>query len=139
MSRIPQDQGFTLLELLVTMIVLGVLSTIAVLSLGTSRQSSVQQSCKTAHQGIVLAIASYQSDHAGSLPSSLTAMTTADAITGVSYLSADLLPTVAKNGYVLTLDQASAAALSAPSKYLITVGNSAGTLGTAPAACDQVS
>lgn len=136
------DDGFTLTELLVTVMILGILATVAVLSLGSSRQSSVQSSCRTAYQGVVLAISTYQSDHAGSLPASINALTASDSATGVTYLSAGLLPT---EYFRLGLDTVSATALAAPEKYIVTVSNTAGVLqtsvdaaGKAPAACGSL-
>jgi prepilin-type N-terminal cleavage/methylation domain-containing protein len=68
------DAGLTLIELLIVLVVMGILAGISYVSLGTSQTNSRQNSCKTAYQAIALAVASYQSDNAGSLPPSLAAL-----------------------------------------------------------------
>lgn len=68
--------GFTLVELLVTVTVLGILSTLAVLSLSGARTSSNQNSCKTSAQAVTLSVASFRSDNGGAIPTPVSSTET---------------------------------------------------------------
>ena len=58
------DAGFTLPELLVTILIIGLLSGIAIVTLGNSRQGALTSSCKSGYATLQLAISSYQADTA---------------------------------------------------------------------------
>jgi prepilin-type N-terminal cleavage/methylation domain-containing protein len=65
------DEGFTLTELLIVLMVLGIMASIGVLAFSNSHKSSTQGACKTNFQTSLLAVQAYQSDNAGALPASL--------------------------------------------------------------------
>ena len=65
------DSGFTLVELLVVLIILGIISGISVIAFGNSHRNSVRSACKTDYQATLLGIQGYQADHGGQLPASL--------------------------------------------------------------------
>lgn len=85
-----EDSGLTLIELLVVLVVMGILSGITYVALGSSRLTSIQNSCKTAFQAVSLGISAYQSDNNGVLPPSLAALQP-------TYLNSGLLSSFASN------------------------------------------
>lgn len=151
--RLAKEEGFTLVEVMVTMLVLGVLAGIAVLSLTSARNTSVQNACKTSAQALILAVSSYRSDNSGALPTELSAgtsvlasaissLTNASTVTvnGVSttyppYVSNSLL-TANDAVFKLGLQKVTADATN-PDGFIVTVYNSSGTqlTGSAPTAC----
>ncbi len=72
--KASQDKGFTIIELLVVLTVIGILSGIAYVGLNQARSNSIQDSCKAAFQAVDLGVASYQTDHGGYMPGSITAL-----------------------------------------------------------------
>jgi prepilin-type N-terminal cleavage/methylation domain-containing protein len=66
-----KDEAFTVIELLVVLVVIGILSGIAFVGITTAHKNSIQDSCKAAYQTISLGVSSYQTDHAGNMPGSL--------------------------------------------------------------------
>lgn len=84
------ESGLTLIELIVVLCVLGILSGITYVALGSSRVTSLQNACKTAYQAVTLGVSSYQSDNNGVLPPSLAALQP-------TYLSAGLVSSFASN------------------------------------------
>jgi prepilin-type N-terminal cleavage/methylation domain-containing protein len=85
-----RDDGFTIVELLVVLTVIGVLSGIAYVGLNQARSNSVQDSCKAAFQTVDLGVASYQTDHGGYMPGSVQALEP-------NYVSESTLESYAKN------------------------------------------
>ncbi len=73
-KRAELDEGLTLIELLVVLIIIGILASVAYVSLGSTRTNAFQNACKTAYQAEALAISSYQSDNSGTLPVSLASL-----------------------------------------------------------------
>lgn len=116
--------GLTLTEVLVVVLILGVLSGVSVLTLGNSRVSAVQNSCKSAFSALELAISSYQAD---SPTANMSLITSPIQLAG--YINQNL---ISSNDFSFAL------AFSVDS-HTVTVKNKAGSnLGTAPAACSQL-
>jgi prepilin-type N-terminal cleavage/methylation domain-containing protein len=84
------DAGFTIVELLVVLTVIGILSGIAYVGLNQARSNSIQDSCKAAFQAVDLGVASYQTDHGGYMPGSVVALEP-------NYVSRSTLESYAKN------------------------------------------
>ena len=84
------DAGFTVIELLVVLVIIGLLSGIAYVGLSSARSNSIQDSCKAAFQATYLGISSYQTDHGGNMPGSIVALEP-------NYLSASTVETYSKN------------------------------------------
>ncbi|MEI8066534.1 MAG: prepilin-type N-terminal cleavage/methylation domain-containing protein [Actinomycetes bacterium] len=84
------DQGFTLVEMLVVLMIMGILAGVTYVGLTSSRTNSVQNSCKTAYQSIALAVSAFQSDNANLLPTSITGLQP-------TYLNAGLVNSYANN------------------------------------------
>ena len=84
------DEGFSLVEMLMVLVLIGILSGISYVALASSRSSTVQNTCKTAYQALSLGVASFQSDNNGSLPTSIAALEP-------SYINAGLVASYAAN------------------------------------------
>ena len=89
-NKSKQDSGFTIIELLVVLTVIGILSGIAYVGLNSARTNSIQDSCKSAFQAVELGVASYQTDHGGYMPGSITALEP-------NYVSASTIESYSKN------------------------------------------
>jgi prepilin-type N-terminal cleavage/methylation domain-containing protein len=85
-----RDVGFTIIELLVVLTIIGILSGIAYVGLTSARNNSIQDSCKSAYQAIYLGVSGYQTDHGGNMPGSITALEP-------SYVSASTIESYSKN------------------------------------------
>jgi prepilin-type N-terminal cleavage/methylation domain-containing protein len=68
------EAGFTLVEILVVLIILGIVAGISILAFGNSRKNSIQSACKTNFQSSLLAVQAFQSDNDGALPDSLISL-----------------------------------------------------------------
>lgn len=88
--KVRRDEGFTIVELLVVLTVIGILSGIAYVGLNQARSNSIQDSCKAAFQTVDLGVASYQTDHGGYMPGSVQALEP-------NYVSESTLDSYAKN------------------------------------------
>jgi prepilin-type N-terminal cleavage/methylation domain-containing protein len=87
---VKSQDGFTIIELIVVLTVIGILSGIAYVGLNTARTNSVQDSCKTAFQAVELGVSSYQTDHGGYMPGSITNLEP-------NYVSASTMESYSKN------------------------------------------
>ncbi|MEI8066526.1 MAG: prepilin-type N-terminal cleavage/methylation domain-containing protein [Actinomycetes bacterium] len=85
-----EDAGFTLVEMLVVLVIMGVLAGVTYVGLTSSRSNSLQNSCRTAYQALSLGVSAYQSDNNGTLPTSVTSLQP-------TYLNAGLVNSYANN------------------------------------------
>ena len=93
------NRGFTLVELLIVIVVLGVLAGIVALAAGSFRSSSVEAACAQDRRIVVSAVEAYKVRHSGAPPGTLADLTTA------GYLRNDGSITAAGKtgeGYLLT-------------------------------------
>lgn len=62
-GRNPSDTGFTLIEMLVVVLILGIVSSMAVFAIGGARRTSAVQACNTDWQTFDSALKAYGVDH----------------------------------------------------------------------------
>jgi len=122
MYRFRTDEGITLVEVLVTIMIIGILAGVVMLNLGTSQTTSVQNACKTNYNAVLLAISTYQSDNNGALPANMAAL-----MSPIPYINSSLVTT---DAFSLSL----VVNVSAGT-YVIKVNKAGAVIGDAPAAC----
>ncbi len=107
-------RGFTLVELLVTIAIIGILSTVAMSSLGTAREKAFDAKVKAQLSNIRSAAETYYSTNFnyGMTTSSCTAGMFADTITGMSKLTVSANYPVGENTIVCN-------AISTPPSYAV--------------------
>lgn len=62
-GRAREDDGFTLIEMLVVVLILGMLASIAVVGINGVRRSASVEACQTDWQSLTSAVQSYGTDH----------------------------------------------------------------------------
>lgn len=87
------EEGLTLTELLIVILIIGVLAGIAVLSFSGSRSSAIQDSCKNSYGAIALALSNYKSDTPSATQASLNAVIRNPGDIPDTYLTKSLLAT----------------------------------------------
>lgn len=73
-NRKSLDEGLTLIEILISLVIIGILAGVGFVGLGTARSNSVQNTCKTGYQALSLAVSAYQADNSGTMPPSVSAL-----------------------------------------------------------------
>jgi len=68
------DQGFTLTELLIVIVILGVLTGIVVLAVGQFSNRGEVSACKAAVKTTEVAVENYRANNSGTLPTNLNAL-----------------------------------------------------------------
>jgi prepilin-type N-terminal cleavage/methylation domain-containing protein len=68
------DSGFTLTELLIVIVILGVLTGIVVFAVGQFSNRGEVAACKTAAKTVEVAVESYRANHSGALPADMNAL-----------------------------------------------------------------
>lgn len=98
-NSLVDDDGFTLVELLVVLLVLGILAATVILALGTFRGDSATSACRGDGRNVSTAAVAYQAQHHG-YPSGADSAARMQVLVDGGYL--DHLPD-SKN-YTITLD-----------------------------------
>jgi prepilin-type N-terminal cleavage/methylation domain-containing protein len=62
-ARLNQDKGFTLIELLVVVIIIGILSSIAVIGISGARKSAYAGQCTANASQLVKALVAYKASY----------------------------------------------------------------------------
>ena len=93
--RRQSDRGFTLTELLITIIILGVLAAIVVFAVGAFSNDGKAVACQTDKKNVEVAVEAYTAKNSGAFPPSIAALVTA------GYLKE---PPSTTNGYTIGLD-----------------------------------
>lgn len=124
---VSDPDGFTLVELLVTIAIIGVLAGVAVLSLNSSQSSSARQACRTSYQAVLLAVTGYKSDTSTALPiAAAPGISQVESVTALApYMNMDLLKS---NSKYFKLGLQSVPVKVNASGYLVTVTNGANQL-----------
>lgn len=73
---ISKQSGFTIVEMMITILILGILVTIVVLTMSFSRSRAQEAACKANLRTIFDAVSVYQSVHDGKFPPDLDALVT---------------------------------------------------------------
>lgn len=74
------ENGFTLVEVLVVLIIIGIIAGIAIVSINGASKGALQKSCRTNYYAVQAAIRIYQNDHAGELPKNTEANISLDGL-----------------------------------------------------------
>ena len=67
-KRNPRSEGFTLVELLIVIVILGILASIVVISVGSLTDNAKNSACKTEADTVKTAIESYRAQHRAVAP-----------------------------------------------------------------------
>lgn len=67
-KRLRDNEGFTLVEMLVVLIIVGIVVSISVISLAGARDSAILASCRTDYKMVQSALAAYLNDYGGASP-----------------------------------------------------------------------
>jgi general secretion pathway protein G len=73
MKRVPRQSGFTLIEVLLVVAILGILAGVVVVNFGGKQEAAMIKACRTSIQGICTAVDMYEVDN-GRYPPSLQAL-----------------------------------------------------------------
>lgn len=101
MRLMKSKKGFTLVELMVVIIILGILVAIAIPIYNNVTKSAKENACKANIRTIQSAVQMYQADHDGKLPSSLRDLVS-ESESGTKYI--DELPKCPVSDYTADYD-----------------------------------
>ena len=137
-----EDSGFTLIEIMIVIVVLGILAAVVVFALAGVTGQGATSACNADAKTVQVALAAYE-QQSGAVPTAVTAITTTGG--GDSYLVPGYTQTWPSNPSTNYAISVSAGAAGSPAAVQVTTGgawNSAGTAytgGTAtsyrPSAC----
>lgn len=118
MEKKRQEEGFTLIEMLIVVIILGILAAVVVFGVSTFRKDSAAEACKTDVKSVETAVEAYKAK-TGAYPTGAGADDAAKA--------ADRMTKVVTAGYLK----------SAPtgSGYTVSITTDAGAVASTPANC----
>lgn len=143
------EAGLTLVEVLVTIMIIGILAGIVTLSLGSSQRASLQNACRTNYESLLLALSTYQSDNQGALPNNLDILSQITSRT-VGPPPSKVIDTtkpfyISETTYragnftlALVLDGSSKATVADGKPVISVTSKSGAALGNAPTACGSL-
>jgi general secretion pathway protein G len=92
-----EEGGFTLVEMLVVITIIGVLASVSVVAIGGMSGQSKKSACSGDVAAAQAAADSYAAQNSGTFPATIAAMYTGNLLRGTA-------PVLATNGYALTID-----------------------------------
>jgi general secretion pathway protein G len=107
-----KDAGFTFIELMIVVIVLGILATVVIFSLGNVTASAAVSACQTDVKTVLTAVQAYEAQNQGAVPDA-TALTTGSSPYLQSFPSSPYFTITLVNGAVMVAAPSSAPSISA--------------------------
>jgi prepilin-type N-terminal cleavage/methylation domain-containing protein len=85
------ERGFTLVELLIVVVILGILAGIVVFAVGNLTDNAASNACKTEGETFATAVQAYRAQNDGNLPAGADVAAVATTLEGADLLNSDNL------------------------------------------------
>ena len=113
-STIQGDKGFTLIEILIAIVLVGILSAVAVVGISNLVGKGSTSACSASLDASKAAAAVHFAGNANTYPATFTAMTTSGALTLPSGVTVDTTGLIATSGTSWTLTMTPGSGSAAP-------------------------